>query len=256
MCAPSPSSQAGQPIQTAGFDRGGGSGLFWKKAYDRGRVLQDADQARRRGRRRRAISLYRWVLAVEGGNPSLHAKLAPLLARDGQPFDAWRHFQSAARGWLKSGHSDEALAVYRKAVQSLPRTVEAWLELGDLHRREGRRRDAVEALREGRRHLRRQRYRAEATHLLRCAHALEPGNLDVTLDLAQQLALSRQRREAVLILEDLAARCAPDDLKRVRRAMLRVTHSASALWLWLRSVFLPPPRRSPPARARSESAAR
>jgi tetratricopeptide (TPR) repeat protein len=189
---------------------------------------------------------------VEGGNPALHAKLAPLLARNGEPFDAWRHFQSAARSWLRAGHADEALAVYRKAVQSLPRTVEAWLELGDLHRREGRRREAVEALREGRRHLRRRRFRAEATHLLRCAHALEPGNLDVTLDLAQMLSLSQQRREAVLLLEDLAARCAPEDLRRVRRAMFRVTHSPVAAARWLQSTLSTPRRRQPSAaRARS-----
>lgn len=189
------------------------------------------------------------MLAVEGGNPALHAKLAPLLARNGEPFDAWRHFQSAARSWQRAGHSDEALAVYRKAVQSLPHTVEAWLELGDLHRREGRRREAVEALRDGRRHLRRRRYRAEATHLLRCAHALEPGNLDVTLDLARMLYQSRQRREASLILEDLAARCAPEDLRRVRRTMFQMSHSPIAAARWLQSVFLPPPRR-PRATAR------
>jgi tetratricopeptide (TPR) repeat protein len=195
------------------------------------------------------------VIALEGGDPKLHAKLAALLAHDGQSFDAWRHFQSAARSWLRAGHADEALAVYRKAVQCLPRTAEAWLELGDLHRREGRRREAVEALREGRRHLRRRRYRAEATHLLRCAHALEPGNLDVTLDLVRMLTRSRQQREAVVLLEDLAARCAPGELRRVRRAMFQVTPSPAAMWRWLQSVFLPPPRRHGSAAVRARSQA-
>ena len=55
--------------------------LFRRRTtYDRARILEAAARARARGKRRRAIDLYRQVLFVEPRNGDLHAKLAPLLA--------------------------------------------------------------------------------------------------------------------------------------------------------------------------------
>ena len=59
-----------------------------KRIYDRLRVMEAAERARVRNKRRKAIALYRWVLAVEPNNVDLHAKIAPLLAQTGQNFDA------------------------------------------------------------------------------------------------------------------------------------------------------------------------
>ena len=63
--------------------------------YDRTRILREASAAESKGRLRKAVSLYRRVLIVESKNGELHARIAPLLARTGQYFDAWRSFQQA-----------------------------------------------------------------------------------------------------------------------------------------------------------------
>ena len=56
-------------------------GIFSRnQLYDRGRLLEAAAQAQAKRRRRKAIALYRQVLAVEPANPDIHGHLATLLA--------------------------------------------------------------------------------------------------------------------------------------------------------------------------------
>ena len=69
--------------------------------YDRQRILEEAARERARNRRRRAIALYRSVLAVERTSADLHAKLAPLLAETGQSFDAWQSYRAVANDALQ-----------------------------------------------------------------------------------------------------------------------------------------------------------
>ena len=65
--------------------------------YDRTRILEAASRARARKRYRKAVTLYRRVLAVEPANLELHARLAPLLAVTGRHFDAWTSFEACGR---------------------------------------------------------------------------------------------------------------------------------------------------------------
>ena len=53
------------------------------REFDRSELLEAAARARTRGRPRRAIALYRRVLAREPRSMDLHARLAPLLAETG-----------------------------------------------------------------------------------------------------------------------------------------------------------------------------
>jgi len=108
------------------------------RAYDRNRVLRQAALAQARKRRRRAISLYRQVLAVESGNPEIHAKLAPLLAETRQRFDAWRSFSAGAAGHVREGRTQQAIELYRQATHFLPREIESWLSLARILRSKGR----------------------------------------------------------------------------------------------------------------------
>src|SRR3990172_4425674 len=94
--------------------------------YDRSRLLEEAARAAAGKRTARAIALYRWVLAIEPHNADIHLKLAPLLARRSQGFDAWQSFQSAARAFLRHGQPDRAVAIYRQAAAALPREVQVW----------------------------------------------------------------------------------------------------------------------------------
>ena len=74
--------------------------LFGRRGnpYDRNRLLTDAARARKKGRRAKAIALYREVLAVEPENAEIHRRVAPLLAETKQPEAAWECSQRAADG--------------------------------------------------------------------------------------------------------------------------------------------------------------
>jgi thioredoxin-like negative regulator of GroEL len=210
-----------------------------KRIYDRRRVMEEAERARSRRKRRRAIALYRWVLAVEPNNAELHAKLAPLLAETGQSFDAWRSYRVTASAALRERRPDKALAIYRDAANHLPHETQAWQRLAHLLAKQGDMVEAVGVLIEGSRQFRTHFLRSEAAHLLRRARTFDPWNYDVVLELAKHLRQSDQRDEARLLLEGLAQRNGGHRLRRVQAARLRLDKSPAAAWRWLRSVVRP-----------------
>jgi tetratricopeptide (TPR) repeat protein len=213
--------------------------------YDRSRLLEEAARAAAGRRAARAIALYRWVLAIEPHNAEVQLKLAPLLARGGQRFDAWQSFQSAARAFLRHGQPDRALAIYRQATAALPREVQAWQAVARLQHQAGQARAALETLLEGSRWLRRGHLRPRAIHLLRLAREIDPWHVESVCELARLLAHSQQREEARILLRGLARRCAGARLRRVRAAQLCIAPTPGHLWLWLRATLraAPEPQR-------------
>lgn len=203
--------------------------------YDRQLLLEAAAQARARNKPRKAVALYRWVLAVERNNVELHAKLAPLLAASGQEFDAWVSYRSVAQAALREGREDKALAVYREASRQLPREIEAWQSLARLLGKRGEEAEAVEVLLEGSRNFRTPYLRPQAIHLLRRARTLSPWHFQTVLELAQLLRRTGQREEARMLLEGLGQRSAGRYLRLVRRAELRLDPGIASLWRFLRS---------------------
>jgi len=182
---------------------------------------------------RRAVALYRRVLAVEPGNRELHETLAPLLARCGQRFDAWLSFKLAAREYRRQGRREQALSIYREAAELLPHQLGVWLEIAKLEREKGRSAEALEALRSGRRYFRGRRQRPLAIHILRRARELDPWNADIVVDLARQLTRARRVAEARDLLADLARRCPAPQLRRVRAAQVYSAPTPRHAWLWL-----------------------
>lgn len=213
-------------------------GLFGRKHdFDRTRILQEAKRARVAKRSRKAIELYRWLLAAEPANAEIHAELAPLLARAGQSYDAWTSFRRAARALMQDNQMDRALALYREAAATLPRNLEVWLAIAKLERGRGRHAESRAALLEGRRHLRRRSLRPQAIYLLRQLRALDPADVPASLDLAKMLASARQGHEARIILRDLAGRSHGRDLRRVRGAQWRLDPTVGHTFLWLRAAL-------------------
>ena len=206
-------------------------------SYDRTRVLKAAARARTKRRRGKAVALYRWVLAVEPGNAEIHGKLAPLLARMGQTFDAWVSYRRAARGLAREGLTEKALGIYREAASCLPRQLETWLAIFELERQRGRDADAREALLEGRRHFRSRRHRPQAIYLLRRMRSVDPWELETVLDLSRLLAGTGQRYEAEMLLREMASRSRGRALRRVRTMQWRMSPSIPNTWLWLHSMF-------------------
>ncbi len=207
-----------------------------KNGFDRNRILAEASKAHAKRKRRKAIELYRWVLAVEPRNPVLHARLGPLLAETGQEFDAFVSYQAAAGGFVRQGHLDKAIAVYRGALRHLPREVKIWHSIARLQCKAGRRTDALETLLEGSRQFKARWAGAQAIFLLRKIREINAWHFESVLDLARLLASAEQRREAELLLDGLARRCRGAELRRVRATQLQMAPSFAALWHWLRLV--------------------
>ncbi len=224
------------------------------RRYDRKRILETAARAATKRRHREAITCYRRVLVAEPQNPEIHRRIAPLLARTHQPFDAWLSFRSAARALLRQGHEDRARGLYQEAVRHLPRNVEACLALARLEQKRGRPRRAFETLVAGSRRLRGRRDRPRAIHLLQIAVEIEPRDTQAALELARLLHRARRPEEARILLEGLAERAEGPERRRVCGTLLRLFPSPTSAWRWLgslgaRSASVP----RLPARARTGS---
>jgi tetratricopeptide (TPR) repeat protein len=214
--------------------------LFRGKApATRSEIIAAADQARAKGRLKKAIAGYRKALELEPKDPVIHGKLAPLLARAKEPQAALESFQAAAQGHLDKGFADKALAVYTQAAETFPRQLELWRQLAQLERSKGHRVDALKTLLRGRLHFRRKDEARQAITLLREALDLEPTLFEVKLDLALQHAHLRQRAEAMTLLNPMLLDARDRrQLRRLRWTMLRVSPSMGAWGRWLRAALL------------------
>ena len=212
-------------------------GIFQRQGYDRARLMEAAARARVKKQRKRAIELYRRVLAVERHNVDLHAKLGPLLAEVGQDYDAWISFQNAAQAALRDGHVDSAIATYREAASYLPREPQVWQALARLEQKRGRERDAVDVLLEGSCQFRSRWRWPEAIHLLRRARQIAPWDFEIVYNLARLLAKTDQVYEASMLLDALAGRSRGERLRRVRGAEFRIKPGIGTAVRWFQSAM-------------------
>lgn len=208
-----------------------------RHTYDRTRILKEADQARAKKKWHRAIALYRRVLAAEPRNAELHARIAPLLARTGQAFDAWQAFDLAGRACVEAGELDRAAAVYGAATKSLPRHFPAWQALAEVETRQQRPSRAREVLLAGRTQMKGRGRSPEAIALLRSALDLEPEDVPTALDLCRLLARTRQQAEARFMLARLAESTDGRSLRRVRGLAWRLDPSLRNTWSWMRAAW-------------------
>jgi tetratricopeptide (TPR) repeat protein len=224
--------------------------------FDRAELLEQASRARSKRNWRRAIALYRQILAVEPNSVEIHERIAPLLAATRQEFDAWNSYRAVAHAALREGREDRAIAVFREATRALPQEIQAWQGLARLLVRQSEPDAAIEVLLEGSRQFRSHFHRPQAIHLLRRARAIDPWHFETVLELALHLGRLDQQHEAALLLEGLAERCSDRQLRRVRAAALTVSPGARSLVRWLTSwrgreerlLELPAPR-APQAQA-------
>jgi tetratricopeptide (TPR) repeat protein len=204
------------------------------KRFDRTETVIAADRARTRGRRKKAIALYREVLAAKPDDATVHGKVAPLLAAAGDRVQALASFRSAISTHLATGFTDRALAVLSQATEAYPDEEPLWEDIARIQVARGRCADAVAALsRGGARLVAMKRYGA-AERILRRAGQLEPWHPETTLALARALAGGGRRADAVRLLEGLAARSAGRPKAASRRLALRLAPGARTFWRWLR----------------------
>lgn len=206
-------------------------------AFDRTRTVIAADQARSRGKRARAIALYREVVAHHPDDLAAHGKLAALLVLEGARAEARASFRVAIDGHLRAGFPDRALAVLAQATDALPEEEPLWEELATLQAGRGRRADAVAALAKGGARLLAAGDAARAERVLRRAGQLEPWHHATTLLLARALAASGRRRDALRLLDGLAERTLGDQRRAARALAVRLSPAPRQLWRWARAAL-------------------
>lgn len=207
------------------------------KPFDRTATLALAEAARARGRRKKAIALYRKVLEVDPRDLTVHGKIAPLLARAGKRDEALASFRAAWEGQFRAGFVDRALAVLRQAVDLYPEENALWEEMARLHLQRGRRADAVAAMVEAGERLWKRRQPLAAVKALRRALEIEPWHPQATLLLARALAKDGRIDDALSLLDALGARVRGKVLRRVRRLAFFLSPTPARLWRWIRSAF-------------------
>jgi len=214
--------------------------LLWANgaAVDRSKLLKRAAAARKNGKHKKAITLYRQLLEREPENLDLHIKLAPLLVKARQKSEALSSYKKAATQLVRKGFSEQAIGLLRGAAGELPHEAILWQGLANLEEERGRVVDAVEVLLEGRAHMRSRAKRPQAIQLLTRARAIERTNFTVNYDLACLYAASGQRVSALHLLEELAHLPDRRQLARVRARQFRVTPGMGTAWRWIRALVL------------------
>ena len=212
-------------------------GLFGKKHYDRSEALERAAKLQGKGKKKKAIEEYKKVLSHEPENAAIQTKLAVLLAETKQNEAAWHAFVRAAESWRKQGFGDREYAVYKQATRYMPHEVELWETLAKHDLSAKRAPDALAVLLEGRKHMRKRRFRPMAVRLLRFAVEIEPWHFEATFDLAKTLRSLGESTEARDLFEGLADRNRGRKLRRVRGVLFRMSPTPAAAWRWARAAL-------------------
>jgi len=210
----------------------------WMQAQEdhRRRLFSHANRARAKGRVQRAVTLFRELLYEDPEDVDVILRLAPLLAREGEHFEAWSLYRQACKSLLASGRNEACLAAFREANRVLPYEFEGWRLTAELERKLGREREAFETLLEGRRQFRTRFVRAQAISLLRLAREIHAWDHAVVIDLAHLYLQNGQHAEALRLLDGALSHATPSQLADVRFAQLQATRSPRHLVLWLKQL--------------------
>ncbi len=211
------------------------------KGYNRSQLLHAANRARAKKQRKKAIRLYRQIIAMEPANSELHARLAPLLAETHQYFDAWESFKIVGNAFSQNKNPEKEVAVYRAAAKAFPGEIDVWRALAEAERARGRLQAAVNALVEGSKHFRSRELQPKAIHLLRRAREIEAWSYEAVFDLARLLVKADQKVESSWLLAGLAERTRGSQLRRVCAAQFRRAPTLTNAWRWLRAGGQAPP---------------
>lgn len=212
--------------------------MFWKQKKTRVDQLGAAGAARAKGSRKKAIALYIQSLQENPDDPEIQRKLAPLLADTKQYDEAWKFFDAAAKAYIDKGHLDKSASLFTQAVRQIPHKCEAWEALADIRLQKGQKKEAFQALSEGRKKFKGRKHHKEAIRLLRKSWDLDPWNYHISFDLATQLFKIKKKDVAICLLEGLADRTKGKKLSVVRGKIFRNAPTFGSLWRWIRALAL------------------
>ncbi len=204
-------------------------------------MLERAESLEAGMRWRRALVLYRQILAAEPHNADIHARVAPLLARSGRAIESWESFQLAIRAHANAGEDASARALEQQAVRVLPVNPETYRMLARAELARQKPHMAIRVLVEGSHRLSRRIFRrpprGAAIVLLRDAREIDPWNTPAVLALCRLLAQDNQPAESLFLLDHLEQRVSGEELCAVRALSWKIEPSLRHSWRWLRSVL-------------------
>jgi tetratricopeptide (TPR) repeat protein len=213
--------------------------IFQKKnaPYDRRAALEKASKLRGKGKNKKALAAFLVVLEHEPEDHETWSRVASLQLGLKQREAAAASFRKASAGQAAAGFWDKAISLLRQSADANPLDEEPWVEIGELHLKKERPREAVRALLEGRERFRRRRDRPRALRLLRRAHELAPDVLMIGRDLARLLKKTGARAEGYVVLEELLERAdSPARRREIRWVQFRLFPSPATLWRALRGA--------------------
>lgn len=219
-------------------------GHWMQHQEERRRALfSEANRARSKGKPLRAVALYRELLCEDPDDLDVILRLSPLLAREGEHFEAWALFRQACKTLLAAGRHEACLAAFREANRVLPFEFEGWRLTAELERKLGRDREAFETLLEGRRQFRTRFVRAQAVALLKLAREIHAWDHAVVIDLAHLYIQTGQVPQALQLLDGALVHAEGHQLAEVRWAQFQATRSVRYVGLWLRLLLQRGPAR-------------
>jgi tetratricopeptide (TPR) repeat protein len=213
--------------------------LFGRRnKYDRKILLDEAREAQRNGRHKKAIAKLRRILVREPNNMEIHALIAPSLAECGLTFNAWESYLCTAKALIRDDKKDLAIHIFQDAVRRMPRHYEAWVSKANLERSMGLKKDAMRTLARALPNFRRRATRHPLISMLRLQLQINPEDRETILDLASVLSKAGQTHEAKVRLARLAEDSDGRLLRQVRRSLWSIEPSFTHSWLWLRSIMV------------------
>lgn len=213
--------------------------MFFKKkpeVYDRRKLLDEAERARLRGKRKKAIAGYRKILDQEPNDAVIHGKLAPLLAQSNQREEALRSFHTAATAYSVQGFEEKALSMFLQAAEINPHDPELWLKVAEGHAKRQRKADAVAALMVGAGHSRKTQP-SVAIALLERAVGYDGLHLDATVSLAKLLGKDGRKADGLRLLHTLSTQLGGKAQRKIRAAQLSLSFTPRNLFRYLGSVL-------------------
>jgi tetratricopeptide (TPR) repeat protein len=173
-------------------------------AYQKTKHVEAAQKFLHQGKIAPAISEYLAILKHEPKDQVTLMTVGDLFVRQGETFQALEYFERLAQIYLADGFLTKAIAIYKKITKLAPEEMRPIERLADLYVQQGVMSEARPIyLQMAEMHQRANRT-AQAVGLLRKLLDAEPDNIRVHARLAELLAASGQREEAVATLRSAA----------------------------------------------------
>jgi pilus assembly protein FimV len=163
----------------------------------------------------KAVALYKQVLKLNPNLMDVNLRLAELHQQLQLMSEAMAYFQIVANHYDKSGNHKASLDILKKMVDLDPENVSSRVKLGELYARENLNAEAVAELRQAAGYLKRNARTDDYLRVAERISALEPGDLALAKELAQDYLSKGDQKRALAKLQ-ICFKADPRDLDTLK----------------------------------------